>query len=88
MIGTCKNVLNTFNRANRCCHYRKIAYDLTQLVPKKWLTKSCNLCWKGIGRTPTIGVILKINEKFIKNSNKLLLVGFLEKSELDQKQFG
>ena len=28
---------------------------------KKWLTKSCHLCWKGIGQTPTFGVILKTN---------------------------
>ena len=28
---------------------------------KNWLTKSCNLCWRGIGRTPIFGVILKTN---------------------------
>ena len=27
---------------------RKVAYDVRQLALKKWLTKSCNLCWKGI----------------------------------------
>ena len=43
---------------------------------KKWMTKSSNLCWKGIGRTPTFGVILKTNEKLIKIWNELLLVGF------------
>ena len=30
---------------------------------KKWMTKSSNLCWRGIGRTPTFGVILKTNDK-------------------------
>ena len=45
---------------------------------KKWLTKICNLCWKGIGRTSTFGVILKTNEKLIKNWNELLLVGSSE----------
>ena len=43
---------------------------------KNWLTKSCNVCWRGIGRTPTFGVILKTNEKLIKIWNELLLVGF------------
>ena len=55
---------------------------------KKWWTKSCNLCWKGIGQTPTYGVIWKANEKLIKNWNKLLLVGFSETSKFNQKQFG
>ena len=55
---------------------------------KKWLTKSCNLCWKGIRRTPTFGFILKTNEKFIKNWNELLLVGSLETNKLNLKQFG
>ena len=41
------------------------------LRQKKWLTKTFNLCWKGIGQTPTFGVILKTNEKLIKNWNKL-----------------
>ena len=47
--------------------YRKVAYDVTHFAPKKWLTKRCNLCWKGIGPTPTFGIILKTNEKLIKN---------------------
>ena len=55
---------------------------------KKWLVKTCNLCWKGIGRTPTFGVILKTNEKLIKNWNELLLVGSLETNKFNQKQFG
>ena len=55
---------------------------------KKWLTKTCNLCWKGIGRTPTFGVILKTNEKLSKNLNELLLVGSSEINIFDQKQFG
>ena len=66
----------------------KVAYDVTHLAPKKWLTKRCNLCWIGIGRTPTFGAILKINEKLIKNWNELLQVGFSEMNEFDQKQFG
>ena len=49
---------------------------------KKWLTKSCNLCWKGIGRASIFGVVLKTNEKFIKNWNELLLVGSSEKINL------
>ena len=32
---------------------------------KKWMTKGSNLCWRGIGRTPTFRVILKTNEKII-----------------------
>ena len=55
---------------------------------KKWMTKSSNLCWGGIGRTPTFGVILKTNEKLIKIWNELLLVGFSERNKFDQKQFG
>ena len=54
---------------------------------KKWLTKSCNLCWKGIGQTPTFGVILKTNEKLIKNWNELLLVRSAETNKFNQKQF-
>ena len=46
---------------------RKVAHDVTHFAPKKWLTKCCNLCCKGMGRTPIIGVISKTNEKFIKN---------------------
>ena len=41
---------------------------------KKWLTKSRNLCWKGIGRTPMFGIILKTNKKWSKNWSQLLLV--------------
>ena len=55
---------------------------------KKWMTKNSNLCWRGIGRTPTFGVILKTNEKLIKIWNELLLVGFSETNKFDQKQFG
>ena len=55
---------------------------------KNWLIKSSNLCWKGIGRTPTFGVILKTNKKLIKIWNELLLVGFSETNKFDQKQFG
>ena len=55
---------------------------------KKWLTKSCNLCWKGIGRTPTFGVVLKTNEKLIKNWDELMLVGSLETNKFNQKHFG
>ena len=55
---------------------------------KNWLTKCCNLCWRGIGPTPTFGVILKTNEKLIKIWNELLLVGFSETNKFDQKQFG
>ena len=61
---------------------RKVANDVTQLAPKKWLTKSCNLCWKDIGQTPTIGVVLKTNQKITKIRNELLLVGFSETNEL------
>ena len=52
---------------------------------KKWLTK---ICWKGIGRTPTFGFILKTNKKLIKNWNELLLVGSSETNKRNQKQFG
>ena len=55
---------------------------------KKWLIKTCNLCWKAIARTQTFGFIFKINEKFIKNWNEILLVGSLETNKFDQKQFG
>ena len=55
---------------------------------KNWLTKSSNLCWRGMGRTPTFGVILKTNEKLIKIWNELLLVGSLETNKFDKKQFG
>ena len=66
---------------------RAVAYDATHFAPKKWLTKSCNLCWKGIGQTPTFGVILKTNEKYIKNWNELFLVGSLRTNKFNQKQF-
>ena len=55
---------------------------------KRGLTKSCNLCWKGKGRTPTFGVNLKTNEKLIKYWNELLLVESLETNNINQKQFG
>ena len=55
---------------------------------KYWLTKCCNLCWRGIGRTPTLGVILKTNEILMKNWDELLLVGFSETNKFYQKQFG
>ena len=55
---------------------------------KKWLTKSCNLYWRDIGRIPTSKVILKTNEKLIKICNKLLLVGYSETNKFDQQQFG
>ena len=54
---------------------------------KKWLTKSCNLYWKSIGRKPTFGVILKTNKKSIKNWNELLLVCYWETNKFNQKQF-
>ena len=54
---------------------------------KKWLTKSCNLCWRGIGQT-TFGIILKTNKKLIKIWNELLLVGYSETNKFDQKQLG
>ena len=54
---------------------------------KKWLTKICNLCRKVTGRTPTFGVILKNNEKLIKNLNEFLLVGSSETNKFNQKQF-
>ena len=55
---------------------------------KKWLSKSYNLCWKGIGRTLAFGVILKTNEILFKNWNELLLVGSSETNKFNQKQFG
>ena len=58
------------------------------LCQKNWMTKSSNLCWRGVGRTPTFGVFLKTNEKLIKIWNELLLVEFLETNKFDQKQFG
>ena len=67
---------------------RKVACDVTHFAPKKWMTKGSNLCWRGIGRTPTFGVILKTNEKLIKIWNELLLVGFSERNIFEQKQFG
>ena len=54
---------------------------------KKWLTKTCNLCWKGIERTLTFGVILKSNEKLIKDWSELLLVESLDTNKFNQKQF-
>ena len=55
---------------------------------RNWLTQSSDLCWRGIGRTPTFGVILKTNEKLIKIWNELFLVGFSETNKFDKKQFG
>ena len=49
---------------------------------KKWLTKSCDSCRKGIGQTSTFGVILKTNEKLFYNWNKLLLICCLETKNL------
>ena len=53
------------------------------LRQKKWLTKTCNLCWKGIERTPSFGIIFKTNGKFIKNWNELLLIGSLETNNIN-----
>ena len=58
------------------------------LRQKKWLTKSSNLCCRGIGPTPTFGVVLKTNDKLIKIWNEILLVGYSETSKFDQQQFG
>ena len=55
---------------------------------KKWLAKSCNLCCKGRRRISTFGVILKINEKLIKNWIELLLVRSSETNKFNQKQYG
>ena len=55
---------------------------------KMWLTKTCNLCWRGIGRTPTFGFFLKTKKKLMKIWNELLLVGYSETYKFDQKQFG
>ena len=51
---------------------------------KTWLTKSFNLCWRGIGRTPTFGFILKTNENLIKIWNELLLVGYSETNKFEK----
>ena len=58
------------------------------LGQKKWLTNACNLCWKGIVRTPTFGFTLKTNEKLFKIWYELLLIGSLETKKFNQKQFG
>ena len=50
---------------------------------KKGLTKSCNLCWRGMGQTPTFGVILKSIKKLIKNWNELLLVCYSKTNKLN-----
>ena len=70
------------------CTNRKVAYDVTHFAPKKWLTKSCDLCWKGVEQTPTFGFILKTNEKLFKNWNELMLVGSSETNKFNQKRFG
>ena len=67
---------------------RKVAYDVTHFAPKKLADQTCNLCWKGIERTLTFGVVLKTNEKLIKIWNELLLVGYSKTNKFDQKQFG
>ena len=54
---------------------------------KKWLIKSCNLCWKGRGQSLTFLVILITNKKLIKNWNELLLVSYSEKNKFIQKRF-
>ena len=55
---------------------------------KKWRTKSYNLSWKGIERTPTFGVVLKTNRKLFKNWNELLLIGSLQTNKCNEKLFG
>ena len=60
---------------NNILRNRKIAFDVTHFAPKKVADQKLYLCWKGVGRTPTFGFILKTNEKSIKNWNELLLVG-------------
>ena len=45
---------------------------------KKLPAITCNLCQNGIGRAPTFEIILKINEKLIKNWNELLLICYSE----------
>ena len=67
---------------------RAVSHDVTHLARKKWQIKSCNLCWKVIGRIPTLGVILKTNKKLDKKWNKLLLISYLETKKFNQKRFG
>ena len=54
---------------------------------KKWLTEICNLCPKGIERTPTFGIILKTDKELIKNGKEILLVCYSETNKFNQKQF-
>ena len=42
----------------------RVSYDVTHMAQKKWLTKSCKLCWQVIGPTLTLGVNLKTNRNF------------------------
>ena len=59
--------------------------DMTSHISreKKWLTKNCNLSWKGMERTLTFRVILKTNEKSFKKWNELLLVCYLETNKFN-----
>ena len=64
-------------------HKRKVACDITHLAQKKWLTKSCNSCWKGIAPTSAYGVILINDVKSIMHWNELLPVCDTEKHKFN-----
>ena len=69
---------------------RKVAYDVTHFAQKSGSPKTVIYAGKvyRVRRTPTLGVILKSNEKLIKNLNELLLVCYLETKKFNQKRFG
>ena len=54
-----ENNLGVMHHVSVRSSYRKVTYDVTQLAGKKRLTKSCELCRKGIGQTPTLGAVLR-----------------------------
>ena len=54
------HIFHQFNSSNSIERFHMTSH----IGVKKWLTKTCNLCWKGMGQAPTLGAILKTNEKF------------------------
>ena len=41
-------LMQAFYKISASLADRNSAYNVTHFARKKWLTKSCNLCWKGI----------------------------------------
>ena len=78
------------NREQKCLYglkgaNRKIAYDVTPFPPKKVADQTLQFMLERYRANTNFGIILKTDEKLIKNWNELLLVGFVETNKFNQK---